>query len=55
MPDMDMGKNAVPLTPQGPGEYTGRGRFTMPGDWRITVTAQKADGHCVCVFPVSVR
>lgn len=55
MPAMDMGRNAVPLHETTPGTYTGTGRFTMPGDWEATVSADKGAAHQARTFPVSVR
>lgn len=55
MPAMDMGRNAVPLHETTPGNYTGTGRFTMPGNWAATVAADKGAAHQSRTFPVSVR
>ncbi len=55
MPTMDMGRNAITLHEGPPGTYTGTGRFTMPGNWMATVTADKGASHQSQTFPVSVR
>ena len=55
MPTMDMGRNAVTLHEAAPGTYTGTGRFTMPGDWETTVSADRGAAHQSQTFPVSVR
>ena len=55
MPAMDMGRNAVSLRETAPGNYTGTGRFTMPGNWAATVSADKGAAHQSQAFPVSVR
>lgn len=55
MPAMDMGRNAVALHEAPPGTYTGAGRFTMPGAWEATVSADKGAAHRSQAFPVTVR
>jgi nitrogen fixation protein FixH len=55
MPTMDMGQNRVVLSPQSPGLYVGKGRFTMSGDWQMTVTATKGSEHATQSFPVTVQ
>ena len=55
MPAMDMGRNAVALHETAAGTYTGTGRFTMPGNWEATVSADKGAAHQSQTFPVSVR
>lgn len=55
MPAMDMGRNAVTLHETTPGTYTGTGRFTMPGNWEATVSADKGAAHRSQTFPLSVR
>lgn len=42
MPSMDMGRNAAAAKEVSPpGTYAATGRFTMPGDWQITVQARR--------------
>lgn len=55
MPAMDMGRNEIMLHETAAGAYTGTGRFTMPGDWEATVSADKGASHQSQTFPVSVR
>jgi nitrogen fixation protein FixH len=55
MPAMDMGKNALTLMPTAKGVYTGTDRFTMDGDWQVTITAAKGQEKAVQSFPVTVR
>ena len=56
MPAMDMGRNEVKLHEMTPlGTYAGSGRFTMPGDWQITATADKGAAHQSQTFPVTVH
>ncbi len=55
MPAMDMGRNDVALHPAGPGIYIGTGRFTMPGDWKAAVSADKGAAHQSQTFSISVR
>ena len=41
MPAMDMGRNQSAAAAGAAGIYTAAGRFTMPGDWQVTVQADK--------------
>src|SRR5690242_19563300 len=43
MKEMDMGKTDVKLADKGNGNYDGKGKFTMSGDWNAAVTAKQAD------------
>ena len=54
MPTMDMGRNAVVMNAQKPGQYGGTGRFTMAGSWGVTVTAEKGKDRTSQIFPVEV-
>ncbi len=55
MPAMNMGQNVTALHEAPPGTYSGTGRFTMPGNWEATVSADKGAAHQFQTFPVSVR
>lgn len=55
MPAMDMGRNMVILHETMPGTYTSTGRFTMPGDWQATVSADKGAAHQSQTFSISVQ
>ena len=55
MPTMDMGRNGVVAVAGAPGVYTGTGRFTMPGDWSVTVRAAKDSWQQTQSFPITVR
>ena len=55
MPGMDMGHDSVTLTPGAAGVYVGTGRFTMPGDWQVTVTTTRGRDRAAHVFSLSVR
>ena len=55
MPAMDMGRNDVGLREATPGIYIGTGRFTMPGDWQATVSADKGTAHQSQTAAVSVQ
>lgn len=55
MPDMDMGKNQVVATPQDGGIYSGKGRFTMAGEWQAAVTVSRAGRRTTQSFPVHVE
>ena len=55
MPAMDMGPNQATAQAGAAGVYTGGGRFTMPGDWLVTVQADKGRLHQSQSFPVKVR
>jgi hypothetical protein len=55
MPGMEMPPNTVFLTPSAPGTYTGQSRFSMPGQWAVTVTALNKGSRTVTPFPITVR
>ena len=57
MPGMDMGRNIVALKEiaAAPGRYTGTGRFTMSGDWQMTVSANRGALHQSQAFPTLVH
>ena len=55
MPTMDMGRNEVGLREATPGTYIGTGRFTMPGDWQATISADKGAVHQSQTAAVSVQ
>jgi nitrogen fixation protein FixH len=55
MPTMDMGQNQVTAQAGAAGVYTAMGRFTMPGDWQLTVQADKGALHQSQSFPITVR
>lgn len=55
MPAMEMGNNRVTLTPQAPGTYTGTGRFTMPGDWQVTIVSRRGADRAVQTFSKAVQ
>jgi nitrogen fixation protein FixH len=55
MPTMDMGQNQVTAQAGAAGIYTATGRFTMPGDWQVTVQADKGALHQSQSFPITVR
>ena len=55
MPTMDMGRNDIGLREATPGTYTGTSRFTMPGDWQMTVSVDKGAAHQSRTLPVSVQ
>jgi nitrogen fixation protein FixH len=55
MPAMDMGQNQVTAQAGAAGVYTATGRFTMPGDWQVTVQADKGALHQSQSFPITVR
>lgn len=50
MPEMDMGKNEFDLNDKGGGAYEGEGKFTMAGDWKVLVFAQKDTANGGKVF-----
>jgi hypothetical protein len=55
MPSMDMGNNTVALKERFPGIYIGIGRFTMSGDWTVTVTATQKTLNTSKIFPFAVH
>lgn len=55
MPAMDMGQNQVTAKAGAAGVYAGTGRFTMPGQWQVTVQADKNARHQTQSFPVTVQ
>ena len=55
MPAMPMGENAVATHETRAGNYTGTGRFTMAGAWRVTATAAKGPERAMQTFPVEVK
>ena len=55
MPSMEMPKNEIACAEVKPGEYSGRGRFPMSGDWRANVTARRGGLHGERVFPLTVK
>ncbi|MGI4790045.1 MAG: FixH family protein [Janthinobacterium lividum] len=55
MPAMDMGRNQVTALAGAAGVYTASGRFTMPGDWQVTVRADKGKAHQTQSFPITVQ
>ena len=55
MPAMPMGDNGIGLKPGVVGAYTGTGRFTMAGDWRVTVTAAQGGRSATQGFSLRVR
>ena len=55
MPTMDMGRNEVTAQPQSAGTYIANGRFTMPGDWQVTVIADHGKLHQTQSFPIQVQ
>ena len=55
MPAMDMGRNQVTAKSGAAGVYTAVGRFTMPGQWQVTVQAGKGRLHRTLSFPVTVQ
>lgn len=55
MPAMDMGRNQSAATAGAAGIYTAASRFTMPGDWQVTVQADKGALHQTQSFPLKVR
>ncbi len=55
MPAMTMGNNEIPIMPGEAGVYVGMGRFTMAGDWRVTVTAVQGGRSATQGFPLRVR
>ena len=55
MPAMDMGRNEVTAQAGAAGVYTASGRFTMPGDWQVTVQTDKGAAHQSQSFPITVQ
>lgn len=55
MPGMQMPPSRVSLTPAAPGTYTGQGRFSMPGQWAVTVSGADKGRRTQAVFPITVR
>ena len=55
MPTMDMGQNTVTAQAGTAGTYAAQSRFTMPGDWQVTVQADKGALHQSKSFPVTVQ
>ncbi len=55
MPGMTMPANTVTLTPTAPGVYVGTARFTMPGAWRVTVSAVHGRDSAAQAVPVTVK
>jgi len=55
MPTMDMGQNQVAAQAGAVGVYTAAGRFTMPGEWQVTVQADKGALHQSQSFPITVQ
>ena len=55
MPAMPMGENVVSVRPGASGNYAGTGRFTMAGDWRISVKATQGGRSAAQGFPLRVR
>ena len=55
MPGMQMPPSRVSLTPAAPGIYTGQGRFSMPGQWAVTVSGADEGRRTQAVFPITVR
>ncbi len=55
MPTMDMGQNQASAQPGAAGVYTAAGRFTMPGNWQVTVQADKGALHQSQSFPITVQ
>jgi nitrogen fixation protein FixH len=55
MPSMDMGRNQIAAQAGAAGVYTASGRFTMPGDWQVTVQADKGAAHQSQSFPITVQ
>lgn len=55
MPGMQMPPSRVFLTPAAPGTYTGQGRFSMPGQWAVTVSGADKGRRTMAVFPITVR
>lgn len=55
MPAMPMGDNDIALHETQPGVYTGSGRFTMAGAWRITATAASGQERTTKSFSTDVR
>ena len=55
MPTMDMGRSQAAAQPGAAGVYTAAGRFTMPGDWQVTVQANKGAQHQSQSFPIAVQ
>ncbi len=55
MPGMQMPPNALSFTPSTPGAYTGQGRFSMPGQWAVTVTVLDKGRRTAATFPITVR
>jgi nitrogen fixation protein FixH len=55
MPSHRMGENRVALRETEAGIYTGTGRFTMPGEWRVEIRVEKGDHRRVEQFHFAVR
>ncbi|BDI33238.1 hypothetical protein CCAX7_52890 [Capsulimonas corticalis] len=55
MPSMEMPKNEIVCQETKPGEYTGKGRFTMSGDWRAHVTVKSAGRMREQNVPLTVK
>lgn len=55
MPTMPMGDNVIALRETRPGVYTGSGRFTMAGAWRVTAAAASGQQRATKSFSTDVR
>ena len=55
MPAMDMGQNQAAASASAAGIYTATSRFAMPGDWQVTVLANKQAERQSQSFPVGVQ
>ena len=55
MPAMDMGRNEAVAQAGAAGIYTASDRFSMPGDWQVTVQAAKGTAQQSQSFPVTVQ